>query len=112
VGNAQKKLMQMLLVAAAFNIALNMFFITRYSYVGAAISSVATEVLVVLLTAFLVRKYIRYAPSLEHIGRIFLSSAMMGVALFILEPHSLLHSGLCKRRHTFLFMAYQSCRCR
>lgn len=94
VGNAQRKLMQALMVAAAFNILLNMLLITRYSYIGAAAASVATEVLVVLLTAFLVRKHIRYVPSFERIGRVFLSGALMGLVLFALEPYSFFIAGL------------------
>lgn len=105
VGNAQKKLMQMLLFAAAFNIALNMFLITRYSYTGAAISSVATEVLVVFLTAFLVKKHIRYVPSLQHIGRIFLSGVLMGAVLFVLEPYSFFAAGLAGMA-TYLFFLW------
>ncbi|MFZ2299521.1 MAG: polysaccharide biosynthesis C-terminal domain-containing protein, partial [Candidatus Moraniibacteriota bacterium] len=93
VGNAQRKLMQALMIAAAFNILLNAFLITRYSYIGAAAASVATEVLVVGLTAFLVRKHIRYAPSFKRIGRIFLSGAMMGAVLFIFAPYSFFIAG-------------------
>jgi len=94
VGNAQRKLMQAPMIAAAFNILLNTFLITRYSYVGAAAASVATEILVVSLTAFLVRRHIRYAPSLDRIGRIFLSGALMGGVLFLLEPYSFFIAGI------------------
>ena len=93
VGNAQKKLMKALLIAAVFNIALNMLLITRYSYIGAALSSVVTETLVAIMTAFLVKKYIRYTPSFKHIGKIALSGAMMGGALLILKPYNFLIAG-------------------
>lgn len=94
VGNAQKKLMQMLLFAAAFNISLNMILITRYSYIGAAYASVATELLVVLLTGFLARKHIGYMPSFEHIGHILVSGILMGAAMFVLEPFSFFSAGV------------------
>lgn len=94
VGNAQKKLMQGLLFVAAFNIGLNVLFITRYSYVGAAVASVATELLVVLLTGLLVRRYIRYVPSFMSIGRILFSGILMGVTLFFSESLSFLLSGI------------------
>jgi len=94
VGNAQKKLMQMLLIAAIFNISLNAFFITHYSYVGAAISSVATETLVVLLTAFLAKKYIHYVPSFKNVWRIFFSSAGMVGAFLLLETQSFFVAGI------------------
>lgn len=104
VGNAQKKLMQILLIAAAFNITLNMFLITRYSYIGAAISSVATEMMVVFLTAFLVRKYIKYIPSFSQIGSVLVSSLLMGAVLFLLEPYSFFLAGFLGVATYFAFL--------
>lgn len=104
VGNAQKKLMQILLIAAAFNITLNMFLITRYSYIGAAVSSVATEMMVVFLTAFLVRKYIKYIPSFSQIGSILISSLLMGAVLFLLEPYSFFLAGFLGVATYFAFL--------
>lgn len=104
VGNAQKKLMQMLLIAAAFNIVLNMIFITRYSYIGAAYASLATETFVAAVTAFLVRKHIRYSPSFKHIEKIFLSSIMMGAALLILEPYNFFVAGVAGVAAYLLFL--------
>lgn len=101
VGNAQKKLMQMLLFAAFFNITLNLFLITRYTYIGAAASSVATEMLVVALTAFLVKKHVRYRPSFQHSGQILFSGMLMGGVVFLLEPYSFFLAGLTG---TFLYV--------
>ncbi len=94
VGNAQKKLMQTLLLAAVFNISLNLFLIPRFSYMGSAITALSTEALVVFLTGMLVYRYIRFVPSFEHIQRILASGAVMAVVLFFLEPYSFLLSGL------------------
>lgn len=94
VGNAQRKLMQALALVACFNIAINIFLITRYSYSGAAAASVATEMLVVLFLAFLAKKHIHYVPSLSHTGRILFSGVAMAIALFFLEPHSFLIAGV------------------
>ncbi len=94
VGNAQKKLMQTLIYAAVFNIALNLFLIPRYSYMGSAFVSLATEAFVVLLTGFLVARYIKYRPSFESIKKILLSGVVMAAILFLLEPYSFLLSGL------------------
>lgn len=93
VGNAQKKLMQTLIFAAFFNIGLNLLLIPRLSYIGAASTALATEMLVVLLTGFLVRRHIRYTPSFENIPRVLFSGAAMAVVLFLLEPYSFLLSG-------------------
>ncbi len=93
VGNAQKRLMQTLMIAAAFNIILNIFLIERYSYTGAAWASLLTEMLVVLLTGTLAYRHIRFAPSFENTGRIFVSGAAMAVTLFFLQNQAFLIAG-------------------
>lgn len=93
VGNAQKRLMQTLLIAAAFNLTLNAFLIPRYSYLGSAVTAVATELLVVFLTAFLTRKYVRYVPSFESFWKIALSGVVMATVVFFLEPVSFFLAG-------------------
>lgn len=93
VGNAQKKLMQVLFFVAIFNVSLNAILIPRFSYMGAASSSLATEALVVILTSFLVYKYIRYVPAFESIGKILLSGIAMSGTLFLLEPYSFFMAG-------------------
>lgn len=88
VGNLQKKLMKTLLFVAAFNISLNLFLIPRYSYLGAAVASVLTELLVVAATGFLVYKFLDYKPSFGKIWRVFLAGASM--AIFLYEFHGTL----------------------
>lgn len=88
VGNLQKKLMKTLLFVAVFNISLNLFLIPRYSYLGAAIASVLTELLVVTATSILVYKFLDYRPSFGKTWRVFLSGAAM--ALFLYEVHDTL----------------------
>ncbi|MDD2766868.1 MAG: flippase [Candidatus Moranbacteria bacterium] len=93
VGNAQKKLMQTLFFVALFNICLNFFLIPRFSYHGAAFSSLATEMLVVLVTSFLVYKHVQYRPSFENIGKILLSGMSMSFILLFLSPYSFFLAG-------------------
>ncbi|OGI22085.1 MAG: hypothetical protein A2808_03610 [Candidatus Moranbacteria bacterium RIFCSPHIGHO2_01_FULL_55_24] len=94
VSNAQRKLMVALFFAAVFNISLNLFLIPTYSFIGAAFTSVATELLVITLTGFLVFQHVKYRPSFEHIGRILFASGAMGVSLFFLEPYSFFLAGI------------------
>lgn len=94
VGNAQKKLMQTLILAAIFNISLNLFLIPHYSYIGAAWTSLATEALVVLLTSFLAYRYIHYVPSFENGKRILFSGSVMAGALFFLSSYSFVVAGI------------------
>ncbi len=93
VGNAQKHLMKSLLVAAACNLLLNSVLIPRYSYTGAAVTSVLTEMLVVILTAALTSKYVRYSPSLKGSGKVLLSGGAMAGALLWLAPYSFVAAG-------------------
>ena len=94
VSNAQKKLMQTLVIAALFNIILNLFLIPRYSYTGAAFTSVATELLVILLTGVLTYRHIGYFPSLKRVGRIFLAGLLMAGAFLLLRNTPFLVAGV------------------
>jgi len=97
-GNLQRKLMGILLVCAIFNISLNLIFIPRYSYVGAAITSSITEGLVVLLSGFVAWRGLKYFPSFSKLPLILLSGVGMSMTMyyfhflsfFILAPFSAL----------------------
>lgn len=86
-GNLQRKLLLGLVCIAIGNVAVNLLLIPRYSYVGAAVTSLGTEILVALLGAWLSVRFLRFVPSSEGIGGILLSSAAM--ALFLLFFSSL-----------------------
>jgi O-antigen/teichoic acid export membrane protein len=81
VGNLQKKLMVALAVAAVLNLGLNLALIPKYSYLGAAATSVFTEMLVVGCAAFLAFKHVGYRPEIRRVWSILLSGAVM--ALFL-----------------------------
>ncbi|MBI2439402.1 MAG: flippase [Candidatus Moranbacteria bacterium] len=84
-GNAQKKLMQTLFLAATVNIILNSVFIREFSYMGAATVSVITEAFVVFLTWWLAKKYVEYTPSWHHISRVIFSGCAMAGVLFLVK---------------------------
>ncbi len=84
VGHLQKKLMQALLFVAAFNITLNLFVVSRYSYFGAATAAVLTEGLVVLLTGFLVYRNLHFFPRFSGIGKVIFSAVGMVITLSLL----------------------------
>lgn len=84
-GNLQKKLMYALSVCAVFNISLNALFIPRLSYTGAALTSVFTEFLVVVLTFYLTRKYLAYTPKINNVLQILLSGLAMAIFLYFFK---------------------------
>ncbi len=88
-GNLQKKLMKVLAFCAAFNIGANLMVIPHYSYNGAAVTSVFTEMLVVILTAYLTVKYLNYKPKIEKWKSILLSGFFMSAFLFVFHELNL-----------------------
>jgi O-antigen/teichoic acid export membrane protein len=82
-GNMQKKLMAILAFCAAFNISLNLYLIPRYSYIGAAVTSSLTELLVVILSGAACWRLLKYFPSLKKLLPILFSGAAMGGFFFL-----------------------------
>jgi len=79
VGNLQRTLMKVLAFCAVFNVAANIVVIPMWSYLGAAWTSVATELLVVIVTGTIAYKKIGYFPQLKGTGKIFISGLLMGI---------------------------------
>lgn len=88
VGNLQKKLMYVLGFAAALNLTLNLIFIPRFSYLAAAYTSVLTELAVVILTAYLTLKTIKYIPKAEKIAGIFAAGVIMATFLLVFRNYN------------------------
>jgi O-antigen/teichoic acid export membrane protein len=88
VGNLQKKLMVVLALVAVLNVVLNLIFIPKYSYVAAAYVSVITELAVVVLTAYLTIKKIKYYPKVEKIYGILGSGLIMAAFLMAYRNHN------------------------
>ncbi len=82
VGNLQKKLMWILGGVAIFNIGANLFFIPSYSYMASSYISVATELLVVLLTGYVVMVEIKYIPQTEGFLKIMGAGLLMASFLY------------------------------
>lgn len=84
-GNLQKKLMGIWLCAAIGNIGLNLIFIPKFSYTGAALISTGTEIFVALLAGYYAWKKLGFVPRPGKTGGIFLSGALMAVFLFFAQ---------------------------
>jgi len=82
-GNLQKKLMYILAFAAIFNVLANLIFIPYFSYLAAAVVSVATEIFVAVAAGILVYQKLDYAPKASKLGRIFISGLAMFIFLII-----------------------------
>lgn len=89
-ANLQKKLMYALAFCAVFNVVLNILVIPKYSYIGTAATSVATEFLVFAITLYLVKKYVSFRPRLDGLGQFALGGLLMGLFLYFTPASSFL----------------------
>jgi len=78
-GNKQKKLTLVLILAAIFNITLNIVFIPKFSYLASATISVFTEMIVVIGTFYFVFKELNYLPKVEKFWSILASGVAMAI---------------------------------
>lgn len=78
----QKQLAQIYFAGAVFNVAANFIFIPRYSYFGAAFTTVSTEILVTLLMAWSIHKNLSYVPSFSIFYKALAASLAMAAAIY------------------------------
>lgn len=86
VGNAQKKLMFLLLGVAGANITLNLILIEFLAYRGAAIASAVTELLVVLVSGWLAVRALGFFPKPDRLLPIFGAAFAMAMTFVWLTP--------------------------
>lgn len=75
------------LIASVFNIVLNFFLIPYLSYDGAAITTVLSDLLIVSIQFYVIRK-LGYRPNKKlfiDLGKIIIGSAVLGLALYMLN---------------------------
>lgn len=84
-GSLQKKLMYALVIAAIINIFANLILIPLYSYTGAAIVSVVTELFVVLSTVIISLRYTPYKFTSIKAPYIALATSIM-IGLYAFSP--------------------------
>lgn len=78
----QRKAMWVYGAGFAFNFLTNLIFIPRYSYLGAAWTTVATEILVTVALVWLVRRAIPFRISLAATAKTALAAVLMGGVVF------------------------------
>jgi len=81
--NLQQKLVWVTLWASIFNVVTNLILIPYFSYKGAALTTVATEILIVSLSTHLIRRYSDFRPTYFLLPKIALGSFLMGLGLFL-----------------------------
>lgn len=80
--NLQKKLVPVYAFSLVFNIVANLLLIPRYSYLGCAMVTIATEYIVCMSAYLILYKNIGLLPDMKIFFKAFLSSLVMGVVLY------------------------------
>ncbi|MBU2564341.1 flippase [Patescibacteria group bacterium] len=81
----QKKAAWIYFSGMFFNVITNLIFIPRFSYLGAAITTVFTELLVTILMIVLIYKTINYFPSFKIIFKALFAGIIMGLFIFFFQ---------------------------
>lgn len=86
--NKQKYLMYLYGFGAFFNVATNLYFIPKYSYYGAAGTTVATEFLVTVCMAIIIYRELKYLPPfLIVLLKALVASGAMAAGLYFLRGY-------------------------
>ena len=86
----QKLLLYILSACAIFNLSLNLIFIPKYSYYATAWTSVATEMLVVILSLWIIHRKLNFLPSMKGFLKIIISVLLMATFLLLTDNQNLL----------------------
>jgi len=77
-------------IGAAFNLVANVILIQRYGFVGAAVTTVLSEIVLFVPFYYSVRKHITALPFVDLFWRPIVASAVMGVVVWLMRGASLL----------------------
>jgi len=86
----QQVLAKIYAFGAAVNFSVNLFLIPRFTYWGAASSTVFTEFLVTVLMAAVIYRATKYLPSLLIFFKTALAAGLMALVFYFLKENSLL----------------------
>lgn len=81
--NKQKQAVFCYGAAALFNVSTNLYFISKYSYIGASLTTVATEALVTAIMFVIIYKEIKYIPGFKVTLKALAASLIMVLVLYL-----------------------------
>ncbi len=82
----QTKLLLINSVCVIFNIVTNTIFIPVFGFIGASVTSVFSELFILVFTYITVKKYINIQISIIPFIKFMVSAIIMGVSVFLLKP--------------------------
>ncbi len=86
--NKQSKILYINAACVLFNIVGNLLVIPHYGFRGAAVTSVLSELLILILTATVAYHYLKYRINFLTTFKIIISALLMGVVVHYLQPVS------------------------
>lgn len=92
--NKQTLRMIGVLAGAVFNILINLILIPLYSYIGASIATVLTEVLLYVLFVFFINRYHSRINTEQYILKPLIASVVMGIILLYLKGFNIITHSL------------------
>jgi len=82
-ANQQSRLIWPYITVTVFNIAANLIFIPQFSYWGAAVITVFTEILILGISWYIVQKILKLSINRVVVGKTLFSSVAMGGVLYV-----------------------------
>jgi len=89
-ADKQRKVLAVTGISAAVNVLLNLLLIPRFSYIGAAITTVITEGVVFILLFYFVSRYLYKVPLHKHMVKLLPATSIMAISVFYLRGIGLL----------------------
>lgn len=83
--NKQKKLLWINIGAIVINLLLNVLFIPKYGFRGAAMTSVFAECYILVVTYTTSRKYLKFSLTLSNFWKIIGSAVVMGILVYLMR---------------------------
>jgi O-antigen/teichoic acid export membrane protein len=86
--NKQTKLLYINAACVAFNLIANIIVIPKYGFLGAAATSVLSEMFILICTFIAAKRYLKFQINLINLAKIIFSALVMGLAVHYLQPLS------------------------
>lgn len=86
----QKALIIPYAIASIFNIAVNLIFIPYYSYLAAAVTTVLSEIIVLLMTYQILKKNVRIPLNTSKVKKIIITTVIMTAVVYLIRDWNLL----------------------
>lgn len=85
-ANQQRRLIVPYIWAVVFNIGANLLLIPQFSFWGAAVTTVLTELGILIFSMYLVAKYLKLTANWTIFGKTLIISALMGWIIWLARP--------------------------